>query len=200
MNFGQLKTKVRKLINRTDFTEVDAAEFINQAQTRIERTLRSNSMEAYVTFNAEDGAFRLPPDFLEFCDLWSVDKEIMRVDTSTWLKYPNIVGEPLVFIQTGQDVRMRPLPTNDTDLFMRYYAAQPTLLTDVEENVWTISAIDALVYGACEYACDYFEDERLARFAQRFQEALGELKDQAAQEDFAGPMSIRPAYYYPDDY
>jgi hypothetical protein len=198
MNFGELKTKVIRLMNRTDFTETDAAEFINQAQTRIERTLRSNAMENYVTFTATGGTFNLPTDFLELCDLWSGNKEIVRVDTSTWLKYPEATGEPSVFIQTGRDCRIRPAPTNDTELSMRYYSSQPALTTDVQENIWTASAVDALVYGACVYACDFFEDERVDRFAQRFDIAHAELKDQAAQEDFSGPMSIRPAYSYQD--
>lgn len=198
MNFGQIKTKVINLINRTDFTPALAEEFIQQAQVRIERTLRTTAMEKTVYFTAVSGAFRLPTDFLEISDLWYNDQEIERVDNSTFMKYSAVVGQPKVFIQTGHDIRMRPLPPNGGQMYMRYYAAQPVLTTDINENIWSASAVDALVYGACEYACDYFEDERLERFANRFDKAMVELVDQSTQEDFAGPMRIQPAYIYGD--
>lgn len=198
MNFGQLKTKVINLINRTDFTPALAAEFIQQAQVRIERTLRTTAMEKMVYFNAVDGAFRLPTDFLELADLWYDDTEVERSDTRTWLKYPETIGRPKVFIQTGNDIRMRPWPADDDTLYMRYYAAQPQLEVDGDENVWTYAATDALVYGAAEYACEYFEDERIDRFSARFDKSMVELVDQSTQEDFSGPMRIAPAYDYGD--
>jgi hypothetical protein len=199
MNFGQLKTKVIRLMNRTDMTDDLAAEFIGQAQVRIERTLRTTAMEKIVWFNPTDGAFRLPTDFLELSDLWYDDVEMERVDTSRWIKYPDTTGTPRVFIQSGHHIRMKPLPQDTDTLWMRYYASQPELTTDVDDNLWTLSAVDALTYGACEYACEYFEDERVDRFGSRFQTAMTELFDQSAQEDFAGPMSIKPAYSYQDE-
>jgi hypothetical protein len=95
---------------------------------------------------------------------------------------------------------MRPLPPNDGEIYMRYYAAQTILQVDSDQNIWSVSAVDALVYGACEYACDYFEDERLERFARRFETAMAELVAQSTQEDFAGPMRIQPAYSYQDNW
>jgi len=198
MNFGQLKTKVIRLMNRTDMTDDLAAEFIGQAQVRIERTLRTTAMEKTVYFTATDGAFRLPTDFLEICDIWTDTVEMERVDNSAFIRIPAALGQPRVFVQSGHDIRMKPVPADDTQIYMRYYAAQPILVDDVNENIWSASAIDALTYGACMYAAEYFEDERLELFKQRYDTSMIELVDQSTQEDFAGPMRIRPAYSYQD--
>lgn len=200
MNLGQLKQKVRTLINRTDISDALALEFIQQAHVRIERTLRTTAMEKSVYFTATDGAFRLPVDFLEISDIWYNEQEMERVDQATFLKYSGGIGQPRVFVQTGNDIRMRPVPPNDGEIYMRYYAAQPVLQADNDQNIWSVSAVDALTYGACEYACDYFEDERLERFARRFETAMAELMEQSTQEDFAGPMRIQPAYSYQDNW
>jgi len=200
MNYGELKTKLIRLINRTDFTPEEAAEFLGQAQVRIERVLRTTAMEKMVYFTATDGAFRLPTDFLEIADIWTGETEMERVDHSTFIRTTNTAGTPKVFVQTGHDIRMKPMPSNDTEIFMRYYAAQPVLVDDTNVNMWSASAVDALIYGAAIYAAEFFEDERLTLFNERYNNALAELQDQSAQEDFAGPMRIRPAYTYDCDW
>lgn len=200
MNFGEIKTYVRSLINRTDVTDQLASQFIEQTQIRIERILRTVAMENYVEFKIEEGeGVIVPPDLLEIIDVWCNDRELERVDMARFLKHPSTQGQPVVYIQTGHDLRVRPLPPTTTSMFMRYYAAQPRLNTNDDKNQWTLSASDALIYGAAELAGDYFEDERLMRYADKFKVAMSELEEQAYREDFSGPMSILPAYSYPED-
>lgn len=200
MNFAELKAELRGLINRSDMTDELAKGFINRAQTRLERLLRLSFMEKFVSFtiDREDGVFRVPLDYLELIDLFTDKNQLERVDTTGYLRYPATAGDPKVFIQTGSDFRIRPLP-GDTTLYLRYYGCQPQLVNDDQTNQWSLSAQDALIYGAAEYAADYFEDERLPRFQGRFEQAVTELSDQQQQEDFSGPMSIAPAYRYPDE-
>ncbi|MFC0686471.1 phage adaptor protein [Novosphingobium clariflavum] len=202
MNFSQLKARLRGLINRSDMTDDLAAQFIRDAQVRLERELRLSFMQKYVTFSiaeAQKGGFRVPPDYLEMIELFTDHGQLERVDTSYWLKRPKTLGVPECFIQTGHDIRMRPYPKPDETIYLRYYGMDAQLQNDAQTNVWATACADALIYGAAEYAADHYEDERLQRFAQRYGVCIQELSDQQQQEDFSGPMRIQPAYRYPQD-
>lgn len=201
MTFAELKAELRGLINRSDMTDELAASFIQSAQIRLERLLRLSFMQKFVTFNPprDDGVFRLPPDYLELIDIFTDYGQLERVDTSSYLRQPALGGIPCVFIQTGHDFRMRPFPALTDTLYLRYYAVEPQLTIDDQSNQWSVSSADALKYGAAELAADHFEDERLVRFAQRFEGIVAEMRDQQLQEDFSGPMSVSPSYQYPED-
>lgn len=211
MNYGELKTYVRSLINRTDLTDALATQFIQQAQDRLERwpqidplkhAPRPSFLQKLVSFTLDGtgGDFRVPTDFLEIVDLYTEDGgEMQRVDTSEWLRHTDNLGSPAVFVQTGHVIRMRPWPSDETTVYMLYYGTDSELVTDEDQNEWTISAVDAFAYGAASLAADYYEDERLMRFEQKFRDSLSELQDQAIAEDLAGPMSIGPAYRFDCD-
>lgn len=201
MTYAQMKALLRGLINRSDMTDALAADFLKQSQIRLERILRLSFMQKFVDFNPPraDGVFRVPIDYLELMDLFHDDWQLERVDTSTWLKHSATTGTPRVFIQTGHDIRMRPPPATTDTMYLKYFGCEAELTEESQTNQWTLCAADALLYGAAELAADYFEDERLPRFAQRFSQAVQELADQQQQEDFSGPMSVQPAYFYPED-
>jgi hypothetical protein len=71
MNYGEVKTYVRSLINRTDLTDALAVQFIQQAQDRLERLARPSFLQRFVSFTLDGtgGDFRVPVDFLELIDL-----------------------------------------------------------------------------------------------------------------------------------
>lgn len=202
MNYGELKTYVRSLINRTDLTEALAIQFIQQAQDRLERLARPSFLQKFVTFSLDGsgGDFRVPVDFLELIDLYTDNGELDRVGVPQFLQADSGNGTPEVFIQTGHDIRMRPIPSADTVLYLNYYGVEPELAADSDENYWTRAAVDALTYAAVALAADYYEDERLQGFEGKFQSSLAEIKDQQLSEDFSGRLSIAPAYNYPQDY
>lgn len=201
MNYGDVKTYLRSLVNRTDLTDASASQFVQQAQDRLERLLRPSFLQRFVDFTLDgtSGDFKVPADMLELCDLFTDDGELTRVDVTEWLRHDNAVGIPRVFIQTGHELRMRPFPAAAVPIYLRYYGVEPELVTPVDENYWTLSSVDALVYAAASLAGDFYEDERLMRFEEKFQSALAELKDQQHSEDFSGPMAISPAYRFDAD-
>lgn len=196
MNYGEVKTYLRTLINRTDVTDALAVQFIQQAQDRLERLLRTSFLQKLSSFTLDGtgGDFRVPTDYLEHIALYTDNGQVRRVPISEWLRNDDAQGTPCVFVQTGHIIRMRPWPDADTTVYLHYYGTEPELTTDVDENYWTLAAVDALCYAAAALAGDYYEDERLGRFEERFQTALAELKDQQLGEDFSGPMSVSPAY------
>jgi hypothetical protein len=201
MNYGELKTYVRSLINRTDLTDALAVQFIQQSQDRLERKLRPSFLQRYVSFTLDGtgGDFQVPSDYLELSDLYTDHGKLSRVDVTRWLQHPNEVGVPKVFQQTGHVIRMRPFPDAATTVYLNYYGVEPELVVDADENYWSRSTVDAFAYGAVALAADYFEDERLAEFENKFQVSIAEIEDQQLSEDFSGGMSIAPAYTYPED-
>lgn len=201
MNYGELKTYVRSLINRTDLTEDLAVQFIQQAQDRLERLARPAFLQKFVEFTLDGtgGDFRVPEDMLELIDIYTDNGELERVDVSKWLTVDSGVGTPTVFVQTGHAIRMRPVPDADTTIYLLYYGVEPELVVDADENYWTRATVDALAYASAALAADYYEDERLQGFEAKFQASLSEIKDQQLAEDFSGRMSIAPAYSYPED-
>jgi hypothetical protein len=212
MNFKQARDYLRALINRTDFTDTLAGQFINQAQDRLERwpqidplkyAPRPSFMDKYVSFTLDAsaaGAFLVPNDFLEVQAIHVGDQELTRVPIGELIRIPDTqIGTPLIWTQIGGQIRLRPVPSDTTEVRLLYTGTAKPLAVDTDENEWSVSCIDALVYGAAEYAADHFEDERLDRFASKFKEALAEIQDQTINEAFSGPMAISPAYDTQDD-
>lgn len=203
MNYGEVKTYLRSLINRKDISEDLAAQFIQQSQTRLERVLRPAFMQRLVSFSIDDGTgvFSLPDDFLELIDIYTENGgQVERVDISQYLKYASDgVGLPYVFVQTGSSIRLRPLPSEDEVLYMLYYRALDPLDSDDDENTWTTAATDALIFGAAILAAHHYEDERLGNFTEQYAIFLSELQDQVINENFSGPMRVQSAYSFQDD-
>lgn len=214
MNYGELKAALRAEINRKDITDALAAGFIQRAQDRLERwpqvdplkwAPRPSFMQKLVTFELEEdsatpGVFTVPSDYLELINLYSGTVELERVDMSRFIRVPAAeVGTPRYFVQTGHTIRMRPLPEEGTEFYLHYYGTEPVLDNDLDENAWTIAAVDALLYGAAENACRHYEDERLDSYKVDFLRALGDIQDQSLSEDFSGPMTIQPAYQFDVD-
>lgn len=202
MNYGDVKTYVRSLINRTDLTDALAAQFIQQSQDRLERLARPSFLQRFVTFTLDgtSGDFRVPEDLLELAELYTDHGQVNRVDLRTWLRAYDGQGCPKVFLQTGHNIRMRPYPDSATTIYLLYYGTEPDLVADTDENYWSRAALDGLVYGAVALAADYYEDERLGSFEEKFQSALQELADQQFNEDMSGHPAISPAYVYPQDH
>lgn len=214
MNYGDLKARLRGLINRSDMTDELAAQFVTMAQARLDRwpqvdplkyAPRPAFQEKYVRFTLEPdefnpGSFKLPNDFLQILSLHCEDVEAERVSTSKFIKYPSTAsGVPTVFMQAGHLIHLRPVPPEGTMIYMLYFGTVSPLEEDTDQNAWTVSASDALLYGAAAYAADYFEDERFPRFETRFKEALLELQDQTINESLSGSMVMAGAYTYPQD-
>jgi hypothetical protein len=215
MNYGDLKARLRGLINRSDMTDELAAQFIQMAQERLDRwpqvdplryAPRPTFQEKYVRLLIEDevyppGSFTVPTDFLQAMSLHCGDVEAERVGIAQFIKYPETgYGIPTVFMQTGHEIHLRPVPPSDTYVYLYYYATATPMVDDEDVNEWSVATSDALIYGAAAYAADYFEDERFQRFEMRFKEALLEIQDQTTNEFLSGSMRIAGTYSYPDEF
>ncbi|API58524.1 hypothetical protein BSL82_03715 [Tardibacter chloracetimidivorans] len=194
MNFGELKDDLIALINRKDLTPARAGRFINRAVDRLERNVRLPFMERLVEYTITDSPdIDLPTDFLELANLYVDDVELEQVDMRRFLTWTKYGLTPKVFVKIRGQYKFRPEPAEGTVVSLHYYGAEDRMVTDADENMWAQAAEDAVLYGAAELAADFYEDERLSRFADKSAECAAELTAQGISDAFAGPMSVAPA-------
>mgnify|MGYP000108232928 CR=1 FL=1 len=198
MNKGQLRTHFKAVLNRSDITDALADTFIDQGITRIQRSLRVPSMEKKhtYTFTSSASQVNLPADFLEAIDVYFADQALSRIPMREMsaLKAGNEVGTPRHFAREQGVLLLYPYPSSGS-LSLNYYASFTEMTSDSDENVLAAIAADLITYGALTYASDYYLDERAPIFAQKYQEFMTELQEQANDAETSGTLqSIRPTY------
>jgi len=199
MSFGKLKRALQGIINRKDLTDELAGDFINRAIDEVERVCRLGSMEALLEATNWDGSrntIAIPTGFLEIIDLFTDDGVLHQVTKDQFFNHRND-GKPAVFIKAGASYLVKPYPQPGTTLRLHYYAETQPLLADLDENVWTRSGFNAVLYGAAALAADYFQMEDV--YAQRFQsKAEGYVEAILAQdiaEKWAGQTQVGPVQH-----
>ncbi|API58453.1 hypothetical protein BSL82_03350 [Tardibacter chloracetimidivorans] len=201
MNYGELKSYLQSLINRTDITDTLAGQFIKQSIDRLQRVSRPQFMERTQQYTADGtNTLVLPSDYVELANLYTSQGELEQIDMREFVNTTEYVGTPRYFVRVGANIKLKPTPEEGTEITLHYYGTEPDLLNSTDENGWSVSAVDAVVYGAAELAGDFYEDDRTQRFAQKYATALAELQEQIINDSFSGPLSIRPAYSFQDDW
>jgi hypothetical protein len=199
MTLASLRTKFLAILNRNDCTTELANDFIAMAQTRIERTLRIPGMEKMMitqgTADVPTDQIVIPPDFLSIKYLYSDHTLMEHKDFGHFLRIPLAPGDPRYYSRVGGSYLIKPSLPSGHQTTMVYYAAQPSLVNDTDENLFGQIAADLLIYGALSYATDYFVDDRTASFEGRFTQLYADLEEQARMTDMEqSAMAISPAY------
>lgn len=198
MNYGELKTDLKELMNRRDITDELAGKFIRRAISRLERTLRLPFMERLATYPTEGPTVSVPSDFIELINLYTDHGTLQRMDLPSFQRISSASGIPYAYRKERAQLHIRPTPEDGTLLYLHYYGEEPPLASNTDENGWTISAVDAVLYGAAELAADFYEDERNARFAEKYIMSVRELEEQMHRDDASGPSQVSPAYFFDD--
>tara|TARA_R110002020_G_scaffold181450_1_gene376420 strand:+ start:10251 stop:10859 length:609 start_codon:yes stop_codon:yes gene_type:complete len=198
MNYGDLRTHFKALLNRSDITDALANTFIDQGIARIQRTLRIPSMEKAHTYaiSAQTSKVTIPNDFLEAIDLIYDNHTLSRVPMKEMQDYKKAgqTGSPHYFTREGGSFLLYPEPTSGS-LILNYYSQYTALSADSDTNVLTDIASDLICYAALVYASDYYLDERRATFENAYFIYLTEIQEQANDAEMSGSLqSIRPAY------
>jgi hypothetical protein len=90
---------------------------------------------------------------------------------------------------------LKPAVSPGQEVYLVYYASQPSLVNDTDTNLFSTVASDLLLYAALSYATDYFVDDRVTAFEARFTSLFGDLVEQANQTDMEqSAQQIAPAY------
>jgi len=200
MNYGQIRTHFKALLNRSDITDALAETFIDQGITRIQRSLRVPSMEKKHTysFTSATSQVNLPSDFLEAIDVYFGNTALSRLPMRemTALKAGGESGTPNFFAREQGVLLLYPHPSADS-LTLNYYASFTDMTSDTDENVLAAIAPDLITYAALTYASDYYLDDRAELFSQKFIQFMAELQEQANDAETSGTLqSIRPTYNF----
>lgn len=196
---------VEAIMVRSDMTDALATTFIQQAQTRIERVLRVPGQETIGTITGNATAptdqIVIPADFLALKFLYTPTHSGMELldykDLASFFKTQRQVGgiHPKYYTRVGGSFLIYPVLPPNANIWMAYYAAQPTLVNPTDGNFWTISCADLLTYGALSFACDYFVDDRTAAFEARFSQLLEDIAAQGRDTDWdQSEMAMSPAH------
>lgn len=197
MSFGKLKAALRGIINRRDLTDALAGDFVNRAVDEVERVVRLAGMEQLlVADNWSDGsgAILIPSTYLELVDIFTGDGPLMRVEKREYFETPKDGPRPLVYLKAGGSFLLRPIPALGTPVYVQFYAETHPMQADADENLWTRSGFDAVLYGAAALAADYFqmEDTYVQRFQGKFTDLVSTMSAQDGADRWTGDLRVSP--------
>lgn len=200
MNYGDLKTHFKNVLNRSDITEALQETFIDQGIQRIQRSLRTPLMEKQreYTLSAQTPSVILPTDFLEIMDIYHGTTALQRVPIATMLGYKTNTrsGTPEYFTRESNTLLLYPEPTTGT-LTLNYYGEFAAMTDDADENNLAAVASDLIIYAGLTYAADYYLDERAATFEAKYVQFMTELQEQANDQELSGTtQQIQPSANY----
>lgn len=199
MNYGELRTQFKNILNRSDCTNALADTFISQGLARSQRILRTPANEKSVATTITTGisSISVPNDLIEVISIDSDGSAITFLPTKRWLELAqDASGTPEYWTRIGADIKFKPVPTAGKVITLYYYGEFAEFTDDSTETTLSVIAPDLIVYGGLTFAADYFLDERKDLFEQRYIGAAAELQEQASGVEGAG--AIQPAYNYGD--
>lgn len=202
MTYGTIKGRVKSRMNRKDLTDDLAGQFVDEAMTRICRTLRIPSMERLKTFGVREGftGVDIPSDFLDLKGLFLEHHELHRVALPEFLRNHDN-GHPRIFTRMGTKFLIKGIPQAGATVYLNYYAAFSDVTADSDANALTEASPDLILYAALSAAADHFVDDRQAVWESRYQGILADLAAQAESLEMTGSsMAVAPAYNTHDGY
>jgi hypothetical protein len=209
MNYGELQAQFEGLLKRRDMTPTQSQTFLQQAVSRVQRTLRIPPMEKslVVTYDGDlftDGELPIPNDYLRLIALTVTDpdgseREVKKKDLQTVLeaRKGGATGCPTGFARRGGAWTLGPIPAVNTTFRIDYYDEFGALSASGDTNYLTEAAADLVIYGALSYAGDWFVDKRAPLWEARFQAIKAEIEDQADKDELINAVSSA-AYYIPE--
>ena len=193
--FGSLKAMIRRVLDRQDISEDDLSFGIYSAFQRIQRVARLPSMEVTQTFTQPAGRDYFPvyDNLLELKHVL-VDAGPLEMKSLDWLvAQPAYQGPPKYFARSDEIYQLYPVPAEDIDITVIYYAEWDKISLDASTNNLVLTAFDVLLYGALSVLGELYDDERVPKWEQRFQQETLELANQAMAQEFGGSeLTVQP--------
>lgn len=195
MSFGRLKTRLRALINRKDLTDQLAGDFVLDAISSMERSLRIGPMETLLVKTEWDGvrnAVSLPPNLLETITVFTDKGELDFADLNSFLQYDRTGGGPAIYTRVADRYLVKPTPAPGTVLYLHFYGETPRPTMDDDRTVWTEAGFLAALYKAAQLAADFYqmEPDVTAGYQSRYEEHAIALEQQALSEAWSARITI----------
>jgi hypothetical protein len=197
--YSDLQTAVANYLARSDLSS-QIPDFIRLAEIRLRRELRIRQMLKNVTTttNSGDATVQLPPDFLQMRDLYVDGDPLQPVIYLTPSLFTSnsastYSGKPTRYTILADEFKFAPFPDTNYTLYMLYYAYPPFLSDTQTTNVWTVNAMDCLLYASLGEAEPYLmNDARLQTWAGLYQRGINSLTKSDDDAEFsASPLTMR---------
>jgi len=179
-NYNELVDTVASYLARSDLTSI-VPTFVQLAQERMTRDLRTREMLKLSTTTATDSTVELPIDFLEMREIHfqgnpPVTLEYQSPDKFFRNHLTTTSGQPYYFTIIGYEMQFAPTPDNNQVLQMLYYN-KPTFISPiVSSNLYLANYPDALLYATLAEAEPYLmNDARLQVWASMYERAISNI-------------------------
>jgi hypothetical protein len=175
--YTELVSTVESYLARTDLNTV-VPTFVQLAQERITRDLRTREMLKLSTTTATDNTVELPIDFLEMRELHfqgnpPVTLEYQSPDKFFRNHVTTTSGLPYYFTIIGYEMQFAPVPDDNQILQMLYYAKPTFISPSVSSNLYLANYSDALLYATLAEAEPYLlNDQRIQVWASMYDRAI----------------------------
>lgn len=174
VDYDSLKTAVANWLARADLTSA-IPEFIQLAESRINRSLYVRERMETVEGTSSDGVIPVPGDLDRLIGLRVLyDSQMRLLHPVSPGRDTEAVGSPMSYTVVGSDIRL--IGTDDTDYALDYYARIPALNSTTTQNWLILKDPSLYLYGALLEAAPYLRnDDRASLWAQQFRAALDDL-------------------------
>ena len=174
-------TTVESYLARTDLTTV-IPDFIQMAQLRMSRDLRTEAMLKVATATPADNLVSFPIDFLELREIHfqgnpPIILEFQSPDLFFRDGQTTLSGRPHYFTMLGTEFKFAPGPDTSYTVQILDYA-QPTFISSTTaSNLFLAYYPDALLYATLAEAEPYLmNDQRIATWSALYDRAIANIK------------------------
>ncbi len=190
-NYTELSAYVEDLLDRDDLAD-RISTFVRLAEARMNRLLDDPEMEVRTTATATGNYTALPADFGEMVSISTGNGSLAAVGPVEFSGFNSVSGTPRYYSILDGSITFA--PANSTAPISMVYRRRIPGLTATSPTNWLLSlAPDAYLYGTLVQAAAFLaEDERVGMWKAAFDEAIGELRIDAARRKWgAGPLAPR---------
>ena len=182
-NYTSFVTVVENYLARTDLSS-QIPDFIQLAQTRMSRDLRTEKMlkVATASITSGDGTVAVPSDMLEVREIHIQGNPVVRVayqSPDLFFKdgLTTTSGISVFFTMLGSEFQFAPVPNGSQTVQILYYA-QPTFIsTTTASNLFLANYPDALLYATLAEAEPYLmNDGRIQTWSALYDRAIANIK------------------------
>ncbi len=180
-NYSAFVTTVENYLARTDLSS-QIPDFIQMAQFRMTRDLRTERMLKVATTAPTDNKVAFPTDFLELREMhFQGNPPILLEFQTPDLFFRNgqttLSGRSHYFTMLGTEFQFAPSQDSSYTIQILYYA-QPTFISStVASNLYLAYYPDALLYATLAEAEPYLiNDARIATWSALYDRAIANIK------------------------
>jgi hypothetical protein len=180
-NYSAFVTTVENYLARTDLSS-QIPDFIQMAQFRMTRDLRTERMLKVATTAPTDNKVAFPTDFLELREMhFQGNPPILLEFQSPDLFFRNgqttLSGRSHYFTMLGTEFQFAPSQDSSYTIQILYYA-QPTFISStVASNLYLAYYPDALLYATLAEAEPYLmNDQRVVTWSSLYDRAIANIK------------------------